>query len=140
MKSIAIWGINLYQKYLSPYKGYRCAYGVYHQNGTCSSIIKAHIQEHGLIKAYPMIKDQFSACKVAYFALQENSSTQPRCASDQKEEGCVCDSCCCSSSQDDKKKKKNDSSCDPCSGCGPDIDVCDCGDIGFCDIGGGCSL
>jgi putative component of membrane protein insertase Oxa1/YidC/SpoIIIJ protein YidD len=70
MKSLAIMAINLYQKYISPYKGFRCAYGVYHQNGTCSTIIKSHIEKHGLIKAYPMIRGQFDACKVAYSALQ----------------------------------------------------------------------
>jgi len=76
MKTIAIWGINLYQKYLSPYKGYRCAYGVYHQNGTCSSIIKSHIKKHGMIKAYLMIKGQFTACKVAYAALQARAEEE----------------------------------------------------------------
>jgi len=78
MRLIAIWGINLYQKYISPYKGYRCAYGVYHQNGTCSSIIKLHIQRHGVVKAYPMIINQFKACKDAYIVLQIRSEEESR--------------------------------------------------------------
>jgi len=112
LKSIAVGSINLYQKYISPYKGYRCAYGVYHQNGTCSSIIKSRIQEHGLIKAYPMIKGQFQACKVAYLALQENKNVL-------------------GDGGEDKKKKNSDCSGDVCSGCTPDIG--DCGSVVPCD-------
>mgnify|MGYP005619537145 CR=1 FL=1 len=76
MKSFAIWSINLYQRHISPRKGFRCAYGVYHNNGTCSSIIKSHIQQHGVIKAYPMIRRQFDACKIAYVALLANAQEE----------------------------------------------------------------
>lgn len=85
MKRFAIWGINLYQKYISPYKGYRCAYGVYHQNGTCSSIIKGHIQREGLIKAYPLIREQFANCKDAYELLMIQREEQKK-RKKQKEE------------------------------------------------------
>jgi len=122
MKTIAIWGINLYQKYLSPYKGYRCAYGVYHQNGTCSSIIKSHIQEHGLIKAYPMIRGQFDACKVAYAALQARSEEE------QNES-------CWKSAKDEAKEQAVEEgagcACDSCSGV-------DCGESCSCDVGVPC--
>jgi len=137
LKSIAVGSINLYQKYISPYKGYRCAYGVYHQNGTCSGIIKSRIQEHGLIKAYPMIKGQFQACKVAYLALQENKNVL---GDGGEENSCVCDSCCFGN-KEEKEKKKNSNGLDSvCSGCTPDIGDCgDCGSILPCDVAP-CSL
>jgi len=131
MKSLAIWAINLYQKYVSPYKGYRCAYGVYHQNGTCSSIIKGHIQKEGLIKAYPLIRGQFQACKFAYDNLERKE--QRRHKKEEKRKN-----------KEDKRKRKgtevkkkdDGGGCSgDCSGCSSmDLDVCDC-DGGSCDIG-----
>ena len=109
MKSFVIFIINLYQKYISPYKGYKCAYGVYHQNGTCSTIIKSHIQKYGVIKAYPMVMGQFDACKIAYLYIQEESNNK------------------------ENEKDENSSQGNSCYGCIPGVG--DCGVIDACDVG-----
>jgi len=64
--------INLYQHYISPRKGFRCAYGALHGTGTCSQIVKNIVSQHGLITGWPKIRRQFRDCKSAYLQLQEN--------------------------------------------------------------------
>ena len=57
--------ITFYQKHISPVKGFRCAYGHLHQNGTCSSRIKK-IVRHSSFRDMPShISIQFKACALA---------------------------------------------------------------------------
>jgi len=49
MKSLLIYVIRLYQKYLSPYKGTKCPY-----SPSCSNYGIEAIKEHGAIKGFFM--------------------------------------------------------------------------------------
>lgn len=96
--------INGYQRYLSPRKGYRCAYGVLHQDGTCSSIGKNLMREHGVLGFFRLMPTQFAACKAAALALRQDDAERrarretmlDRCATslDVGELGCEAISCC----------------------------------------------
>ncbi|VAW70657.1 hypothetical protein MNBD_GAMMA09-3635 [hydrothermal vent metagenome] len=66
LKTLPLLLIRLYQKYLSPRKGYCCAYGVLYQNGSCSERVSSIIQKHGLITGWSKIKNQFILCTEAY--------------------------------------------------------------------------
>jgi putative component of membrane protein insertase Oxa1/YidC/SpoIIIJ protein YidD len=57
--------IEAYQRWLSPRKGFRCAYGVLHASGTCSSIGKRIMREQGALKFLRFMPTQFAACKAA---------------------------------------------------------------------------
>ncbi|MBC7502449.1 MAG: membrane protein insertion efficiency factor YidD [Herminiimonas sp.] len=90
--------IGAYQRYLSPRKGYRCAYGVLYQDGTCSSVGKNPIRTHGLLGFFRLMPRQFEACKAAAATLQESAEERParrkgttdhgECACDLAESGC----------------------------------------------------
>ncbi len=64
--------IELYQKHISPHKGYRCAYRASTGGHSCSEFTKLAISEHGLITAYPQIREQFRQCKLAAEKIEED--------------------------------------------------------------------
>ena len=76
MRAFCIFLIALYQKYISPYKGFRCAYGCYYHTKSCSAIIKHIIATQGLIAGWPLIRQQFVACRLAYEALQQDDNNR----------------------------------------------------------------
>lgn len=57
--------IALYQRHISPRKGWRCAYARLHGGGGCSGFVRDAIAQHGLRAAMPQIKTRFAQCKSA---------------------------------------------------------------------------
>lgn len=57
--------IEGYQKYISPRKGFSCAYRILHVRESCSQYAKRQIIEQGLINAMPLIRQRFQACNSA---------------------------------------------------------------------------
>ncbi|MBD2481589.1 membrane protein insertion efficiency factor YidD [Planktothrix sp. FACHB-1365] len=110
----AIAAITGYQKYLSPRKGFSCAYRVLHDSDSCSQHIKRLIAKYGIIDAIPLARKRLKACKNAYIILK-------------------------SETEEERQRRQNRTSCQPgcdckpnledcCTGCdGPDCDVGDCG-------------
>ncbi|MEZ5796107.1 MAG: membrane protein insertion efficiency factor YidD [Paracoccaceae bacterium] len=62
---IALAAIGGYQRHLSPRKGYACAHRIRHGGTGCSGYAKAAIRSHGLLRAMPLIRARFSACRDA---------------------------------------------------------------------------
>lgn len=62
--------IRFYQKFISPYKGFRCASNVLHKNGSCSGIIFKIIQEEPISDWRKKIKSQFDCCREANLTLK----------------------------------------------------------------------
>ncbi len=60
----ALTGITLYQRWLSPFKGFRCAYAAFYGAESCSVAIAQIIREQGV--GSPAIAAQFTACRQAY--------------------------------------------------------------------------
>jgi len=60
---IALKTINFYQKWISPYKGYSCAYKYYTNKHSCSEFAKKSIQKFGIIKSIPLINIHLKKCK-----------------------------------------------------------------------------
>ena len=103
LTKLSISAINLYQRYLSPHKGYCCAHRVYTGEDSCSQYAKVAIAEHGLFSAFPLIREQFDRCS---FAAQELK---------------------------DKHKKKSKNNGNTCNECIPSCDAFStCNDIGNC--------
>jgi len=70
-KEIGIFFIEVYQEFISPRKGYRCAKGALYENGTCSSCVKEVMNEKGFIAG---IKEYFKTtkeCKEAMKIIEE---------------------------------------------------------------------
>jgi uncharacterized protein len=91
--------IGAYQRYLSPYKGFCCAYLAHTGKRSCSSYGRTIVQKLGLFAFLAALPRQFERCKLAYQKLLANralmsANTAP---------------------SNPKKKKNND--CGDCSPC-----------------------
>lgn len=110
----AVTAIKCYKKFISPFKGFKCAYAVNH-GISCSTVANNLIKEHGVIAARPLIKQQFTDCRSEFEKIKNDKGSSS-----------------CSSNYN------NNSLCDVCHvpmGCsGPNkLSNCDF-DIGSCDL------
>ena len=78
MKKVSLGIISLYQLYLSPYKGFRCASGVYYGEGSCSGVVKRIIEAKGLFVGWKDIKKQLHKCRMAATLLANESSEKSK--------------------------------------------------------------
>ena len=74
MKNLALLLISSYQKYISPYKGYSCAYRVATGDVGCSGYGKKVIGRFGIIKGYALLKRRFIDCKICKDELDKEKS------------------------------------------------------------------
>lgn len=109
--------IGAYQRYVSPFKGFRCAHRVHTGRRSCSAFARGVVQRVGVLALFTALPRQFERCGAACAALC--SRVQAR--RDRQ--------------RDDAQRRKHDcGNCD-CSGC--DLPC----DPGGCDAGGlDCSL
>lgn len=154
----ALGGIWVYQNYLSPRKGFRCAHSVLHGGTGCSGYVKFAIRDHGLWAAVPKIRQRFRDCKEAHQTLRANCAVHSDAPDDEhvrkdrerrkranrngksgrcSENACECATLpgyCGSASRAAPKKGLDINPCDGDIGIGG----CDCAscDAGGCDCGG----
>ena len=114
LSKMSLSAIQFYQKFISPKKGFRCAYGVLNNTHGCSGSVKAIIESKGLINGFSDIKGQFSACKQASEELKQRKKKK------KNDEGGVClEPCTCSAAD--------------CAIPSPGkLDACDCLDAASC--------
>lgn len=74
IRKISIHSIQFYQKNISPYKGYSCAYRHYTGKDSCSEFTKKCILKYGVVKSIPLFKKQIERCKIVYYENQHNHS------------------------------------------------------------------
>lgn len=91
LQNIAVWSIILYQKYISPYKGFSCAHRISLGSGTgCSGYAKKVFARYGLIKGYALLQRRFYDCRWHSLALQQK---RPARHGYHKYQGGVLDAC-----------------------------------------------
>lgn len=73
MKQIALAAIRLYQRYLSPHKGFRCAYSVYSGRSGCSGVGYRAIRRYGLWRGYLILRRRLEKCGIAHRRLHGRS-------------------------------------------------------------------
>ena len=61
----ACWLITLYQRYLSPYKGFSCAYRVRRRRASCSAFAKRALSRFGLFLGAMLLRRRFRKCHAA---------------------------------------------------------------------------
>jgi len=71
---IFIWLIVLYQRYISPHKGYSCAHSALHGNLSCSSWAIQVLEKQKFYLFFPLMKRRFHACNQAYKDLKKKKS------------------------------------------------------------------
>lgn len=79
----AIW---IYQRYVSPRKGFRCAYSVHFGGPGCSGFAKAALRDHGVWRALPLIRDRFRQCAMAAQLCRSLSYGGPLAVQDRGEQ------------------------------------------------------
>jgi putative component of membrane protein insertase Oxa1/YidC/SpoIIIJ protein YidD len=132
---VVMRGVRDYQKYVSPYKGFCCAYRKLHGSESCSEFFRQTVQIQGLAAAIPLFQERLAACKQAHLTLK----VRAQAAQAAEEE---------SDNQQKQKQSQTSepstSSNDPCAGlagcdCGAgsvDLGACSGGEQGFCDCDG----
>lgn len=76
IRRVVVILISCYQKYLSPIKGFSCAYRVLHRGESCSCYTKRTILQQDLITAISMSQQRFRACASANRVLMARRHQQ----------------------------------------------------------------
>lgn len=67
-----LMAIQGYRRFVSPYKGYRCAYSVLsHQGPSCSDMAVKILENHSFLDSLIMIRQQFKRCKNTYMECHQ---------------------------------------------------------------------
>ena len=115
MKALALSAIRLYQRFISPYKGFCCAYRAYTSHASCSALGYRAIQRYGIRHGMGILRKRFAKCGAAHRRLAPMRRILHR-------QGGFCDAGC-------------DLPCDiPCNldSAGAVCDVLSCCDAGDC--------
>lgn len=121
MRTFFLATIRAYQRYLSPYKGFSCAYRVHTGRSSCSALGYRAIRIHGVLAGFVILRERMFLCGVAH---RRYSVTRPKLYAKQ---GGYCDIGC--------DGADCGSGCDGCHF--PHIEglsnVCNC--LSYCDVG-----
>ncbi len=66
MRSIALPAIRVYQRHVSPYKGFCCAFGTHLGRASCSNLGFRAIRRYGIVVGVAVLKKRLFLCGVAY--------------------------------------------------------------------------
>ncbi|MFC3833640.1 MULTISPECIES: membrane protein insertion efficiency factor YidD [Deinococcus] len=61
-----VTSIDLYRRWLSPLKGFRCAHAAFYGGGSCSAAVQELIAQHGVVASRHAVAARFLACRQAY--------------------------------------------------------------------------
>ncbi len=70
--SISLGLIAVYQRHISPHKGFCCAYRVHTGRISCSEFGRRAISKMGFVDGLKLLGQRFNACAVSAKALGEN--------------------------------------------------------------------
>ena len=68
---LAMRSISIYQKHISPRKGYKCAYSILHNDLSCSDYCKMEISTNGLMQGIKNTLKRFEDCKHSALQIKE---------------------------------------------------------------------
>ena len=75
---VACWLIGWYQRYVSPYKGFCCAYRVMLGRDSCSQFASRAIRRRGLSEGAQLARRRFDKCRWSSFVLDYDRARQRR--------------------------------------------------------------
>jgi putative component of membrane protein insertase Oxa1/YidC/SpoIIIJ protein YidD len=73
LRMVVLGLIGGYRRYLSPYKGFRCAHAACHGRGSCSDWVARIVRERQAHLWLPLAWRRFRACARAFLALREQA-------------------------------------------------------------------
>ena len=120
--AVAAGAIDLYQRFVSPYKGFRCAHRAVHGRRSCSAFAKRLVAKVGLLRFGPLFMRRLRKCGETARALKAGfvarRGLKPAIRSEDEE---------------DRRKRQGSTSdgyCADCGSCGtPDLSG-----LGSCDV------
>ena len=89
MRRIVLAAIRLYQRHLSPHKGFACAYRVHTGNASCSMLGHRAVRRFGVVAGGVLLLARLRRCGVAHRRDLARAPTRPRHAM----QGGFCDGC-----------------------------------------------
>ncbi|MES2933063.1 MAG: membrane protein insertion efficiency factor YidD [Pseudomonadota bacterium] len=122
---LALLLIAAYRRWLSPLKGYSCAYRIYCGGTSCSTYGTRAIERHGVILGVAILRRRFGRCSTAYYQYREARPISMRSSQAGFCDGCdvpscdfpcecgnreyceYLDLCDCCNWGDEKKKRRN---------------------------------
>jgi uncharacterized protein len=66
VKILALYAIRLYQRFVSPYKGFACAYRIHTGRCGCSALGYRAIRMHGMLKGLSIIGQRTRLCGLVH--------------------------------------------------------------------------
>lgn len=66
MRYLALGIIRFYQKFISPYKGFGCAYRIHNGCASCSALGYRAVRRHGIVTGYFILRERTYKCGVAH--------------------------------------------------------------------------
>ena len=78
-KPLALVSISAYQTYISPHKGWHCAYAVLHGGSSCSDYAREAISRDGLLSGTLLVWNRFGDCREAATVLAAASAGDQAC-------------------------------------------------------------
>jgi uncharacterized protein len=91
--SMADSAIGVYQRYISPYKGFCCAYRAHTGKRSCSAYGRAVVQKLGLLAFLAALPKQFERCQMAYQNMKTRVTAPLRAQSADKRKNSKWDAC-----------------------------------------------
>jgi putative component of membrane protein insertase Oxa1/YidC/SpoIIIJ protein YidD len=76
-RDTALGAIELYQRHVSPYKGFCCAYRVHTGHASCSALGKRAIRLYGLGKGLGVLRQRLYLCGVAHRRFGHTPAARP---------------------------------------------------------------
>jgi uncharacterized protein len=88
--------IGAYQRYLSPYKGFCCAYRAHTGKRSCSAYGRSVVQKLGLLALVAALPKQFERCQQAFASLKVSEKNRGNNKKSRSNQSCdvPCDAAC----------------------------------------------
>jgi putative component of membrane protein insertase Oxa1/YidC/SpoIIIJ protein YidD len=121
LSSVMLLMIEAYQRFISPYKGFRCAYRAARGRHSCSEFGKRALRRGGVLGFWPLLRRRFARCAEAARSLKAKKSAAVldyESKQNRKDE------------EESSRRRSHDRSCDSGADCLPH-----CGEVGSCDVG-----
>lgn len=66
MQLLVLWSIKFYQRFISPHKGFCCAYRTHTGRASCSSLGYRVVRRYGVINGLAVLRKRLYLCGVAH--------------------------------------------------------------------------
>jgi hypothetical protein len=76
LDQLALAALGGYRRWVSPHKGFRCAYGAVHRRGSCSDIALRIARRFGARRMLLLLPLQAARCRAAFALAQSGTSAR----------------------------------------------------------------